>query len=334
MKEMTAAISLLYSIPVCRIVPLKDEKVFLIISKKERFVLKLLSYPAMETGFITDAMNYLSQNNFHRFNEIIPTAEGKPTGIYKNSFTLLTKEIKGRVPSYKKKDDIIAVSAYLAKLHQAARFFVPIHRYEERIKWGTMIDTINQSSGNLIIFAGELNRKKKKNDFDAAFLKYYKFFIEEAELAATALTSFYPQLCREHIANGGFCHHDPAHHNFLIDENGEAAAFDFDYAIADLSVHDLAALLLKILKTNHWEMKPAVTAFNAYQNESPLSAAEKQFIYWLLVYPYDFHHAAFARYRENNFTHRIEKKLFRLIRERESRERLLKKMELFLSEES
>ena len=47
MKELITAISLLYSIPVCRIVPLKDEKVFLILTKTDRFVLKLLPFPAM-----------------------------------------------------------------------------------------------------------------------------------------------------------------------------------------------------------------------------------------------------------------------------------------------
>lgn len=334
MKELITAISLIYSIPVCRIVPLKDEKVFLIITKNDRFVLKLLSYPTMETGFITDCMTYLSQNDFHRFNEIIPTAEGKPTGRYQNRFTLLCKELSGKVPSYKKTDDIIAVASCLADLHHAARYFVPVHRYGERIKWGTMTDTIDRSKNELIFFRQQLTAKKKKNDFDTAFLKHCDFFIDEAETASAALQSFYPQLCEENINFGGFCHHDPAHHNFLIDRQGKAAAFDFDYAIADLKAHDVAAFLLKILKTNHWEIKPALIALNTYQTLFPLSPKENQFIYLLLTYPYDFHHAAYARYTENNFTHRIEKKLFRLIREKEIREDLLKKVRPFLSEES
>lgn len=334
MKELIAAISLLYSIPVCRIVPLKDEKVFRVTAGKEHFVLKLLPYPAMETGFITDAMNYLSQNGFHRFNEIIPTTRGNPTGRYQNRFTLLTKELYGRVPSYKKTDDMIAVAACLADLHHAARYFIPIHRYGERVKWGVMTDTIDQGRNDLLLFKHQLNSKKKKSDFDIAYLKHCDFFIDEAERASTALKAFYPQLCTEHLESGGFCHHDPAHHNFLIDRQGKAAVFDFDYAIADLRAHDVAAFLLKILKTNHWEIEPALIAWHTYQTLFPLSPLENQFIYRLLTYPYDFHHAAYARYRENNFTRRIEKKLFRLIREEEIREDLLQKIKPFLSEES
>ncbi|MGM9567843.1 MAG: CotS family spore coat protein [Clostridia bacterium] len=333
MKELITAISLLYSIPVCRIVPLKDEKVFLIQTKTDRFVLKLLSFPAMETGFITDAMTYLSQKGFHRFNEVVPTTEGKPTGKYKDCFTLLTKELHGRVPSYKKTDDMIAVTACLADLHHAARYFIPIHRYEERIKWGTMTDTIDQGRKDLILFRQRLTDKKKKSDFDTAFLEYCDFFIDESEQASASLKIFYPRLCEEMTGFGGFCHHDPAHHNFLIDRQGKAAVFDFDYAIADLRAHDVASFLLKILKTNHWDIEPALIALHTYETLFPLSSMEKEFIYRLLTYPYDFHHAAYARYEENNFTRRIEKKLFRLIREKELRENLLKKIRPFLSEE-
>lgn len=333
MKELITAISLLYSIPVCRIVPLKDEKVFLILTKTDRFVLKLLPFPAMETGFITDAMVYLSQKDFHRFNEIIPTAEGKPAGKYKDRFTLLTKELHGRVPSYKKADDIIAVTVCLAGLHHAARHFLPIHRYEERIKWGTMTDTIDQGRNDLLHFRRRLTDKEKKSDFDTTFLNHCDFFIDEAENASSALETFYPRLCEDNIRSGGFCHHDPAHHNFLIDRRGKAAVFDFDYAIADLRAHDVAAFLLKVLKTNHWDIEPALVALNTYETLFPLSPMEKKFIYCLLTYPYDFHHAAYARYEENNFTRRIEKKLFRLIREKELREDLLQKIRPFLAEE-
>ena len=334
MKELITAVSLLYSIPVCRIVPLKDEKVFRIITKKERFVLKLLPFPTMETGFITDAMTYLSLNGFHRFNEIIPTAEGKPFGRCQGRFALLTKELCGRVPSYKRTDDIIAVASCLAELHHAARYFLPIHRYGERIKWGTMTDTIDHGRKDLLLFRSRLGLQKKRCDFDEAFLGACDPFIEEAENASAALKTFYPQLCAEHAVYGGFCHHDPAHHNFLIDSDGKAAVFDFDYAIADLRAHDVAAFLLKVVKANHWEIEPALVALNAYHRLFPLSPRENRFIYCLLTYPYDFHHAAYARYEEHNFTRRIEKKLFRVIREKERREDLLKKVRPFLSEGS
>lgn len=334
MKEMTAAISLLYSIPVSRIVSLKDEKVFWVYTKKERLVLKLLPYPPEETGFITDAMNYLSQNGFHRFNEPIPTTTGKLWGRFKNQCTLLTKEIHGRVPSYKSKEDVIAVASYLGELHQAAAYFFPLHRYEERIKWGTLLSTMNQSRTNLIELQAEISEKQEHNEFDAAFLRHCNRCIKETEEAMTALTEFYPRLSEEKQKYGGFCHHDPAYHNFHIRSDGSVGAFDFDYAIADPPSHDVASLMLKILKTNHWNSSLALCALKNYRQIHPLDREEMRLIYWMLYYPYDFHHAAFARYRENDLRHRIERKLFRLERERESRAELLCALRPYLLEES
>ena len=335
MKELISTISLLYSIPVCRIVSLKEEKVFTVITKTERFVLKLLPYPAMETAFITDTMVYLSNSGFHDFNEIIFTAEGKPTGKFQDRFTLLTKELKGRVPSYKKREDVTAVSMYLASLHHAASHFFPIHSYPDRIKWGKMIETMNTGKNDLIQLKNEISSVAgKKSDFDTAFLTHCDTAIQEIETAIFGLKPFYSDLSNDARKRGGFCHHDPAHHNFLIDDHGIVTGFDFDYAIADIPAHDVAALLLKILKTNHWHPAAAKCCLSAYSSQAYLSENNLKYIYYLLVYPYDFYHAAYARYREHNFSRRIEKKLFRLIAEREKRKSALAELRPYLLENS
>lgn len=332
MKEMTAAISLLYSIPISRIVSLKDDKVFLVQSKKDRFVLKLLPYPVMETAFITDAMGYLSQNDFHDFNELIPTVKGQMWGQFRDRCTLLTKELHGRIPSYKKKEDIRSIASYLGELHHAAAHFFPIHRYDQRIKWGTMIQTMKQSRMDMITFRQTTEAKQDPDHFDSCYLRQCDYYIEETEKAITEMIQFYPQLSENKQRSGGFCHHDPAYHNFLIRNDGRVGAFDFDYAIADLCAHDVASLILKVLKTNHWEAAPALHGLKHYLTVHPLSQEELRFIYWLLVYPYDFHHAAFARYVENNRQHRIEKKLFRWEREKEKRTELLRTIQPYLLE--
>lgn len=332
MKELITAVSLLYSIPVTRIVSLKDEKVFTVFAKKERFVLKLLGYPAMETAFITDAMNYLSAGGFHDFNEIIPTAGGKPFGRWKQKLTLLTKELKGRSPSYKNPKDTAAVAAYLGRLHNAASHFFPLHPYGERMKWGKMIETMEKGGDDLVFLARALEGKSEaeKDDFDRAFLCHREHAIEEARLAAEALRCFYPVLSERKRNEGGFCHHDPAHHNFLIDGGGNVGAFDFDYAIADVKTHDLAALMLKVLKANRWNALPALKAAEHYLAETAVEREELWYLYELLAYPYDFHHAVFARYVEHNHGRRIEKKLFRLVRDEEKRQTALKEIKTAL----
>ena len=332
MKELTAAISLIYSMPFSRIVSLKEEKVFLVSTKGERYVLKLLPYPVAECRFITDAMDYLGHSGFHNYNEIIPTAAGRPCGEFRGYRTLLTKELKGRVPSYKKKDDLRAVAVCLGELHNAATGFFPIHRFDPRNRWGTWLDTMTQSRAELAELKEYASSKESKTDFDRAYLEHCEGFIDEIEEAITGLMPFYPRFCDEKHRLGGFCHHDPAYHNFLIDHKGRAGVFDFDYVIADSAAHDAAALVLKTAKANHWDITAAHTALRAYFEVAPMTQEERKLIYWLMRYPYDFHHAAFARYRENNEQRRIEKKLFRQIRDGERRETFLGELKTMLWE--
>ena len=332
MKELTAAISLIYSMPFCRIVSLKEDKVFLASTKEERYVLKLLPYPMAECRFITDAMEYLGHSGFHNYNEIIPTATGRPCGEFRGYRTLLTKELKGRVPSYKKREDLRAVAVCLGELHQAATGFFPIHRFEARNRWGTWLSTMTQSRDELTTLRELIAEKEQKTDFDRAYLEHCEGFIQEIEEAMAGLMPVYPRLCDEKRRLGGFCHHDPAYHNFLIDHRGKAGVFDFDYVIADSAAHDTAALILKTAKADHWDITAAHTVLRAYLEIAPMTAEERKLIYWLMRYPYDFHHAAFARYREHNEQRRIEKKLFRQIRNRERRETFLGELKTMLWE--
>lgn len=334
MEEFVTAISLLYSIHINRIVSLKPQKVWQIIADEGLFILKLLPYPREETGFITDAMAYLGERGFHRYNEIIPTGENALFGPYKNSFTLLAQELFGRTPSFESEEDVAAVAVCLSDLHRAAEGFFPEHRFEERIKWGKMIDAIREGKHDLQVYAAAVAGKPVKDDFDEAFLSYCDFYINQTQEVEKALAFFYPALSAKKEKNGGFCHHDPAHHNFLIDKKNDVFLFDFDYAIADLRAHDVAALLLKILKTNHWDPSLAQKAFTVYHDAFPLEREEIRFMKLLLHYPYDFRHAAFARYTEKNNSTRIVKKLLRLTREAEQREKALLTLKQYFAEES
>ncbi|MGI5874992.1 MAG: CotS family spore coat protein [Bacillota bacterium] len=321
MRDFISTISLLYSIPVSGIVTLKKEKVFAVRAGEERFVLKFLDFSAAEISFITAAMDCLSRRGFRRFNEIIPAADGKPTAEIGGRRAMMTRFLTGRVPSYKEEADAAAVGAFLAELHTAAAGF-RCSPDSPRWKWGKMTETMRRGGEDIAAFTEEIRKRGARDDFDESFLAAADTFRAEINSAAAELDLFYPALSAEGEKRGGFCHHDPAHHNFLINEKG-AAAFDFDYAIADLAGHDVAALLLKLLKANRWRTERAAAALAAYEEHRPLSDGERRFIRCLLRYPYDFHHAAFARYREHNTSRRIEKKMARLLREAPLREKAL-----------
>lgn len=45
-----------------------------------------------------------------------------------------------------------------------------------------------------------------------------------------------------------FCHHDYANHNILIDSENQIYIIDFDYCMLDTKLHDLASILIRVMK--------------------------------------------------------------------------------------
>ena len=312
MTELFSTVSLLYSMPVKEIVTLKKGKVFLLKGDTEDRVLKLLTLPPREIDFISAAMTRLTEKGFHDFNEIIPTRDGMTTAFAQNTTLLLTKAIRGEMPSYQKREDCEKIASYLASMHIAAKGFHYPGENSPRIRWGTLIASMTTSRDDLLRFQRKLSKKEPRS-FDILFLTLLNFQLTEIDAAIENLRGYYPDLNRIKQKEGGFCHHDPAYHNFLIDADGTVAACDFDHAIADLGCHDLAALILKIFKANDWQPENGIRAMLAYEKILPLNANEKKLICAMLRFPYDFYHAAFARYRERDESRRIEKKMKRQV---------------------
>ncbi len=328
MTELFSTVSLLYSMPVKEIVTLKKGKVFLLKSDKEDRVLKLLTLPRQEMDFISAAMSYLTKTGFRDFNEIIPTRDGAATCSLQDTTLLLTKALKGEMPSYQKREDCEKVAICLGMMHTAAKGFQYNEQGSSRIKWGMLIESMRTSRDNLLRFQREQS-KKEPHSFDEFFLTLLDDQLGEIDAVLTDLSEFYSVLNQNKQKEGGFCHHDPAHHNFLIDQNGTVSACDFDHAIADLSCHDLAALVLKILKANDWRTENAIRAMLSYEKILPLGSAEKRLIYAMLRFPYDFYHAAFARYCEKDNSRRIEKKMKRQLKNAAPRQKALSELKRY-----
>ena len=67
--------------------------------------------------------------------------------------------------------------------------------------------------------------------------------------------SEYISKMKEEIKHRGFCHHDYAHHNVLIEKSGGVNIIDFDYCILDTHLHDLSSLLIRRMKNGKWSSR-------------------------------------------------------------------------------
>ncbi len=310
-------ISYHYPIQFEEILLLKEQKVWLVKAREGPFVLKALTFPFEEAVFIMKAMNHLRAAGFTQFNAIAATENGESLVGEGGKYYFLSRFVPGRPADFREETDICGAAVTLAALHQAAVGFDP-PPFPGRIKWGIWPAMMKGKAEDLRRFGEEVAHKRRKTHFDCLFLRHYPYYLEEIEAASAYFAGKnYENLWRAQKEAGGFCHHDLAYHNFLIAENGEVGLIDFDYAIADHRVHDVANFLIKLLKHHNWDESVALYALAAYDKTGNLSKEEKQLLLGMLRFPQDFWQVAFARYdEESRETVRLEKKMLKWTGER------------------
>ena len=90
------------------------------------------------------------------------------------------------------------------------------------------------------------------------------------------------------VLKRGFCHHDYAHHNVLIDENGEVNIIDFDYCILDTHIHDVGSLLIRSMKEGNWKNEVANNVLNSYSQTNDVTEEEMKLIIAFIRFPQIF----------------------------------------------
>ena len=288
-------IALLYPIQNPRLLPLKAGKVWRISAAEGEFVLKKLAFPPAEAAFIAAALRHLQAAGFASCLSLLPTRSGADLAVADGECFLLSPLLPGRAADFGDRRDLRSVATCLAELHLAARGFRP-PPFAGREKWGGWPQQLAAKRAQL---AGFYPRAAAdSSEFDRLFARFLPSYDEDMHCALERLAkSDYAALSGQEQARGGLCHHDPIHHNFLIDGN-TCAVIDFDYVIADLRCHDLACLLLKILKETDWAIAPAMTAYRAYCRVAPLLTGESELVKVLLRFPQDLWQVAFAYYEE------------------------------------
>ena len=90
------------------------------------------------------------------------------------------------------------------------------------------------------------------------------------------------------VKKRGFCHHDFAHHNILIDKDQQINIIDFDYCILDTHIHDLASLLIRAMKDGKWSDKTGDLIINSYQETLEVTDEELKIMKYFIMFPQSF----------------------------------------------
>ena len=86
----------------------------------------------------------------------------------------------------------------------------------------------------------------------------------------------------------GFCHHDFANHNILIDEDENIKIIDFDYCILDSNLHDLSSLIIRSMKSNGWDTNIANIVLDGYSKNITVCEDELNIMKEFIRFPQEF----------------------------------------------
>jgi CotS family spore coat protein len=262
--------------------------------------LKVIRYNFNHFFFIVSAIKHLQNNGFERIPKFIKTVGNKEYIAFDNYFAYLTPWVNARICNYDNPLDLELAAAKLAELHKKSIGFEVDNRMQPRVGWFKWIDTFITRRDEILSFKTKIQIKEQKSEFDHLYLNMMEEELERAEMCVDNLcNSNYIAKMEKEILLKGFCHHDYAHHNVLIGDNGNVDIIDFDYSILDTHLHDLSSLLLRTMKHGKWDMDTAKYIMDVYNSIMPIDILDIPIMAAFMEFPQDYWQLGIQYYLEN-----------------------------------
>lgn len=276
-----------YSLNIDNIEKVKNS--YKIVTKDEGYCLKVIKYQFSHFYFIFSAMKHLQRNGFTNIPTFIMNKEKKEYGSIDGKHVYLTKWIPSRVSNYDNPLELAMVSSELAKLHEHSKGFTLENKMNPRIGWFSWIDVFETRKKEILDFKNRINQKAYKSNFDLLYLDNIEEEVKRAEKSILGLQkNNYVKLMEKEVFARGFCHHDYAHHNILIDKNKNINVIDFDYCILDSHLHDLSSLLIRAMKDGKWDEEKCDLILDAYRKNMDVRQDEMPLIREFMRFPQAF----------------------------------------------
>jgi CotS family spore coat protein len=302
-----------------------------ILSHGKAYCLKLVKYNYGHSLFIISAMQYLTERGFDKIPQIIKTQNGKDYISVGNCYAYLTEWIVSRQCNFDNPLDISMASSKLAELHKKSEGFTITTEMEPRVGWFKWVETFNTRGDEILDFKHRIKNKASKSEFDCIYLENVENEENRARVSAQDLinSEYFNKMSIE-VTKNGFCHHDFAHHNVLIQDDGSVNVIDFDYCILDTHLHDLASLLIRRMKNGKWDLSCANYVLQAYNSCYKLVQSDTPVMAALMEFPQDFWQIGIQYYWEKQkwgedfFINKLNK----IIEDRDERQEFIENFKL------
>lgn len=311
---------------------IKIKNVYRIIAKDGEYCLKVISYDFPHFYFILSAILHLQKRNFHTIPNIIKKNDGCSYLKIGNKYGYLTPWVICRESNYDNPVDLINAAVKLGEMHKCSEGFTLNEKMKPRIYWFSWLNTFNTRGKEILDFKQRISQKAHKSEFDNLYLALMKDELERVERSIDNLkkSNYYKVMERE-VLSRGFCHHDYAHHNVLVDNNNNINLIDFDYCILDSRLHDLCSLAIRTMKDGKWSVEKFNLIIEAYSTISFIDEDEVKIMTSFMEFPQNYWQLGIQYYWEQQpwGEEFFVKKLVKYQEDRELRQEVICKLRKF-----
>lgn len=265
------------------------KNVYKIKTTEREYCLKTINYGIEHFLFIVEAIKHLQNNKFENIPQIIKTQDNKDYIEIDDRYAYFTEWVNANKSDYSNEEHLKIVSRKLAELHLKSRSFKVEKYMKPRIGWLKWIDTFTTRKCEILDFKEKIFKKSSMDIFDKTYLSIMDEELIRAENSIKNLKkSLYFNSMNKEMALKGFCHHDFAYHNILIDDFNNAYIIDFDYCILDTHLHDLASLLIRRMKYNNWSIENSKMIISEYNKVYPIEDSDIPIMAAFMEFPQDY----------------------------------------------
>lgn len=286
-----------YNLDICNIEKIKN--VYKINTAERQLCLKVIKYDLPHFLFILGAIKYLQHNGFQKIPQIITTKDREEYIKLDNCSAYLTPWVEARESNYDNPLDITTAAVKLAQLHIKSMGFEVKDCMRPRVGWLKWIETYKTRKDEILDFKRRIASKDKHTEFDNMYLINMEEELERCDKSIINLIeSEYYMKMKDEIEYRGFCHHDFAHHNVLIEKDGSVNIIDFDYAILDSHLHDLSSFLIRRMKNGKWDVNNALQLLDAYNSVFKVDRTDIPIMCAFMEFPQDYWQVGIQYYWE------------------------------------
>ena len=250
------------------------------------FALKKVSHKPEKLQFMYEAQEHLWRNGFQNLPRFMKTLDGRPFVEVHDGLVFLNNWIDGVESNVRDPEQLDQIVRLQARLHRAARGFVPSVHAAIKTRWAGWIERFEGELADIKNAYDLYKDQEPQTELEHAFLETVGPMLEMADTGVRLLKeSPYQDVLRRERKLRGFVHGDFTYHNFIRTPDGDMQVIDFDYCAHELRAHDFARFMRKMLRRTNWDIKVGNTILQTYHQVDPIHEDELQVLKALLFFP-------------------------------------------------